>query len=59
LEPSGLWEKIIDVNSVSLKKLLENGGIDEPTGTEIAKLVESAVESQEVSYYLSIDNESR
>jgi hypothetical protein len=59
LEPSGLWEKIIDVNSMSLKKLLENGGIGELTGTEIARLIESAVESQEVSYYLSTDNESR
>jgi CRISPR/Cas system-associated exonuclease Cas4 (RecB family) len=59
LEPSGLWEKIIDVNSVSLKNLLENGGIDQLTGAEIAKLVESAVESQEISYYLSIRDESR
>jgi RecB family exonuclease len=58
LEPRGLWEKIIDVNSVSLKNLLENGGMDQLTGAEIAQLVESAVESQDISYYLSISEES-
>jgi hypothetical protein len=46
LEPKGLWDKIVDVNSVSLRNLLR----DEPI------LLESAKEMEEITYYLSMDN---
>jgi putative RecB family exonuclease len=53
LEPRGLWENIIDVNGSFLKSLIEN----EPSRGEIAGLVESAKEMEEISYYLSVIDE--
>jgi len=53
LEPRGLWEKVLDVNSKLLKKLLD----DEESRGELRKLIEAAKEVEEISYVLYIKDE--
>ncbi|HZD60778.1 MAG TPA: PD-(D/E)XK nuclease family protein [Anaerolineae bacterium] len=48
LEPRGLWEKILDVNSRLLKELLDDG----TSQGELRKLIDTAKEVEEISYVL-------
>lgn len=48
LEPRGLWDNVIDVNSRLLKELLD----DPASQNELRKLIDTAKEVEEISYVL-------
>ncbi|MBI4733296.1 MAG: PD-(D/E)XK nuclease family protein [Rubrobacteridae bacterium] len=62
LEPIGLWDKVLDVNGVLLKSILETSSHLQNLNSRInniSKMLEDAKETEEINYYLQVEELSR